>query len=273
MATKTKQLPTGIADHEQVIPFEESFKCPSSKGTITFDAQSYQQWVYDTLPLASQVEPMDAHTARTKGMKIGEYVFYMRPMDTWYWASRYATLTPFALPFLDNSPKIAKRTKLELMRSGKVCAWCSFDKPVIIPVLAQPEYDGTLAPWMSLTPNEILSQRGQVRRSKGKVGMAGLGLGWAARRVLERKQVKHLTVVERDPDIIKHFGQPLKQLFSDKLTLVCGDAYEQDWLQYDVSMWDIWESYNGVAFDSRYNQIHRQIIAAGKTSVYWGSMS
>ena len=103
--------------------------------------------------------------------------------------------------------------------------------------------------------------------------MAGLGLGWAARRVLERKKVDHLTVVERDLDVIKTFGNPLKEEFGDKLTLVCGDAYEQDWMPYDVSLWDIWADYGGVAWDRKFEKIRKDLELAGKACVYWGSIS
>lgn len=271
-ATKAKEkLPTTIGEHETVVGFDESFKCPPRNTSITFDGDTYQNWVYETLPLSMQVEPMGAHKARTEGMKIGDYVFYMRPLPLWRWGSRWEGFGLFG-GILDTSNRIPKRCWLDLYRSGKRHAQCGFDREVYIPVLAKKcQFRNYLEPWMSLTPNEILTQRGQVKRGKGNVGIAGLGLGWAARRVLERKQVKHLTVVEKDPALLEVFGTPLKKEFGDKLELVCGDAYEHDWCDYAVSMWDIWEDYGGVAWDRKFAKIKYEIEAAGKACVYWGT--
>ncbi|MDB4490104.1 hypothetical protein N9045_01170 [bacterium] len=270
---KAKQLPDTIAYHEQVVKWSEKFKAPMANRLITFPAKQYQQWTEALLPKSiSSIKTLEEIQARKKGYKIGRFVYYLRPLPMWRWGSRYEQL---GIPsFLFPSSNVECRNKLQLFKGGDTIAYCAFDGHVNIPIIGtQSTNDSAIEPWMSLTPNEVLTQRGQVRRAKGKVGLAGLGMGWAARRILERKQVKHLTIIEQDLDIIKLFGTPLKEQFQDKLTLICGDAYEQDWQQFDVSIWDIWERFNDCSLDKKFLPIHRQLEQNGKTCVYWGSMA
>lgn len=276
MTKKKKELPTTIGKCETVVDFTEAFKCPDRNTSITFDGDTYQNWVYETLPLSMQVEPMDAHTARTEGVKIGDYTFYMRPFPMWRWGSRWEGLGMFGMfgGILDTSEKIPRRMWLDLYRSGRKHSQCGFDREVYIPIMAKKcSVQGSLEPWMSLTPMEVMTQRSQVKRGRGNVGMAGLGLGWSARRVLERKQVKQLTIVEKDPAVIEAFGASLEEEFGSRVQFVCGDAYDHNWLDYDVSMWDIWEEYAGPAWDRKFATIKHKIEAAGKACVYWGTMT
>lgn len=271
--TTTKSLPTEMSKYEEVIDWSEKFKPPRANRIITFPAQEYQKWVETLLPdsLAS-IQPLVESEARTKGHKVGRFIYYLRPLPMWRWGSRWEGL---GMPFITSSSMIPLRNKLELYKgSGGAKAYCAFDGNISIPIIGIKDiYHGSIEPWMSLTPNEILTQRGQVKRAKGNVGLAGLGMGWAARRILERKQVKHLTVIEQDLDIIKLFGTPLKEQFGDRLTLVAGDAYNQDWPQFDVSIWDIWENHTDCQFDKEFISIMQQLAEQGKTCVYWGTMA
>ncbi len=128
--------------------------------------------------------------------------------------------------------------------------------------------------WMSLTPMEIYTQRSGLRRAKGNVLILGLGMGWLVRRVLERKQVKQVTVVERDEHILRFFGEPLRKSFGDRLSLVHGDAHElgdpeanKDY-DADIALWDIWDSYHDCGWDRKYREIRE------RTPCWqWGTMS
>jgi len=277
MTTKTKSkksqekiLPTEMDPHETVIKFEESFKWPGTGYRVTFDGPAFQNWVHETLPMTRSMKPMDYKTAAKKGTRIGEFTFYLRPMPLWRWGSRWEQLgiPSFLAP---EDSKIPVRCGLELFRQLQT-AKCSFSTVVNIPVLAKhdPYKRDWLNPWMSLTPNEVITQRGQIRRAKGNVAMAGMGLGWSARRVLERKQVKHLTVYDKSEEVLDYFGKPLQHEFGDRLTLVCANAYEVDWLQYDVALWDIWEDWGGAAWDDKYLDIRRRMRAEDKVCVGWG---
>ena len=262
MIQTKEELPTTPADYEEVIPFTEDFQL-KKRELITFCGDSYAAWIQEVFPFANSIQPMTPSKAREDGIEVGKYIFYLRPFPMYRWSSKWEGFR-FAL----NDDKEIKRNRLELYRSGRVHCGCAFDSEINIPILADKK---GMDVWMSLTPNEVLTQRSQIKRAKGNVGMAGLGLGWAARRVLERKKVNHLTVVERDLDVIKTFGNPLKEEFGDKLTLVCGDAYEQDWMPYDVSLWDIWPDYAGVGWDREFEKISKNLELAGKTCVYWGT--
>jgi spermidine synthase len=111
---------------------------------------------------------------------------------------------------------------------------------------------------MSLTPMEVMSQRAGLRKARGNVIMGGLGLGWLALRVLERKQVKHLTVVDNDREVIRVFGEPLKKKFGDKLLLLHGDFYEtalDDSAKYDTVLADIWNEYGEASYNRRFKEV------------------
>jgi len=129
-------------------------------------------------------------------------------------------------------------------RSGKVC----FTGDIAVPRVCQLAYGGQkfeMSPWMSYTPMEILTQRGGVRRAKGHVVIGGLGLGWVLRKVLDRKQVTQVTLVEQSQELLD--WMPLPE--DDRLTVVCGDANEViPNMEADVALIDIWPSYGGNYF-------------------------
>ena len=63
--------------------------------------------------------------------------------------------------------------------------------------------DGSL--WMSLTPMEIQSQWIAINTAKGKVGIGGLGMGYALLRIMEKEEVTSVDVWEINPHVIKFF--------------------------------------------------------------------
>lgn len=272
-ATPQKTLPTAIEAREVVVTFEEQYKWPGTGHRITFDGPQFQDWIYKTLPVSAGLVPMDRKTAKSDGIHLDSFVFYMRPFPLWKWGSKYEnthTGIPF-IPFLDISHNVPMRCCLQMYRRSQV-ALCAFSTEINIPVLAKPDKFNCnrLEPWMSLTPNEVMTQRGQIRRSRNNTALAGLGLGWAARKILERKQVKHLTIYEKSQAIIDYFGASLIADYPDKVTLVCADAYEVDWQKHDVSLWDIWEFWGDAAWDRKFENIRMELEAKGKTCVGWG---
>lgn len=237
-----------------VVPFSEDIRFPGANRTIIIDAASYRKWLVSVLPQVADMPCVGYEQAPKVGAPVGCGYFYSRLFPVCDWIS----LFPFSTP----KPRA---TRLKLYR-GRTVAYVCFTEDVAIPVLC----DANLEPWMSLTPNEVVTQRGQVRRAKGNVGMAGLGLGWAARRVLERSSVTRLQVYERDPEIAAYFGKPLQQQFGERLQIVVQDAYEADWKSHDVALWDIWPGWGDASDDSRYMRIRNDLRAAGKVCVGWG---
>jgi len=266
--TKKATLPTGIGPHETVQPFNEQFKFPGGGKSITFDAESYTAWLHTVLPVMKDLTPCSGLTMEVieeNGVPVGDYLLYAREMPLWYWGSYWGGIGFATLP---SENQYAKRLTLQIYR-GTTSAYIGFSAPVVIPVLCEKRY-GLPEVWMSLTPNEILTLRGQVRRARGIVGVAGLGLGWVVRRILERSTVKKLTVVELNPAVIEMFGTPLLREFGDRLQIVNENAYAHDWHQYDVSLWDIWPGYGDADFDNLFTEIRNSLRKVGKVCVGWG---
>lgn len=59
---------------------------------------------------------------------------------------------------------------------------------------------------MSNTPMEIRTNRAFIHRAKGKVLINGLGLGMVLSAILEKPEIKSVTVVEASEDVIKLVG-------------------------------------------------------------------
>lgn len=99
--------------------------------------------------------------------------------------------------------------------------------------------------WMTVTPNEINTIQPCVRQSHGNVLTFGLGLGYYAFHCLLKPDVRRVTVVERDPDIISLFRTLLLPHFPrpDALEIIQADAFDfaQKHLPaYDVVFTDLW---------------------------------
>ena len=265
-----EELPTTIERQETVVFFEESFKYPGTNRMVTFDGPQFQEWAHKTLPVSRGLEPMSQAEATHAGIKIDDFVFYLLRLPLYRWGSRYEGMGFFGGMFLPTD-SIPIRNKLEVYR-GKQHGYCGFSTPINIPVLAKPDQfvAGKLNPWMSLTPSEVMTQRGQIRRAKKDTAMAGLGLGWAARKVLERKQVKHLTVYEKSQGVIDYFGASLLEDYPDKVTLVCADAYDVSWKAHDVVLWDIWDAWGDASWDRKFEKIKKGLEDADKVCVGWG---
>jgi len=105
-------------------------------------------------------------------------------------------------------------------------------------------YENT--PWMSLTPAEIISMRGGTRRAKGRVVVAGLGLGYQLIEVSKRKQVKEIILVERSQELVDWLLPRIKELMAMPVEVIVGDAYkEMPKIKADVGLVDIFTGYGG----------------------------
>lgn len=126
-----------------------------------------------------------------------------------------------------------------------------FDTDVIIPALyqARPEdqrSDGHWEdmPWMSLTPAELMTLRPGTRKAKGHTIIAGLGLGHQLIEVTKRLQVKRVTVVELDAELVDWIMPVVTPHLRKRVDVVVGDAYEEiPKLRADVALIDIFPGY------------------------------
>ncbi len=94
--------------------------------------------------------------------------------------------------------------------------------------------------WMSDTSMEHRTNWEVVHEARGNVLIAGLGLGMILHPILAKKEVAHVTVVEKYADVIALVSPTVR---CQKLTLVEGDVYQ--WLpekgvKFDSIYFDIW---------------------------------
>jgi len=241
-----------IKDQEAIVDWDPDFKFAHR---ITFNADQFEAWTNKMLPQAKKLHPIKDQTpdAVTKyGVTMGgDYYLYKFVMPT------HVKVTPGFLSYRQE-PWI-ERFGLKLMKAGEYLGEARFDRPVAIPILA--EMDHLDRPWMSLTPNEIMTQRSGLRRARGHVLIAGLGLGWFTRMVLARKQVKRVTVVELNSGVIDHLGKPLLHEHGDRLNIVQEDIWkyvEKQKEEYDSYLFDIWKSYMTAGHDRSLQSFKRE---------------
>jgi len=100
-------------------------------------------------------------------------------------------------------------------------------------------------PWMSLTPMEYLTLRPGTKLAKGRVIVAGLGLGHQLIEVSKRTSVTSLVLVERSRDLVNwllpritpHLSRPLDDV-------IVGDAFTvMPDLEADVALVDVFPNY------------------------------
>jgi CheY-like chemotaxis protein len=101
--------------------------------------------------------------------------------------------------------------------------------------------------WMSIKPSEIESSQAAIDAAFGHVVTFGLGLGYFAFMAARKQEVASVTVVERDPSVIRLFREQLLPQFPhrDKITVIQADAFdylEQDMISdaTDFVFMDIW---------------------------------
>lgn len=81
--------------------------------------------------------------------------------------------------------------------------------------------------WMSLKPNEIETMREPIENASGNVLVFGLGLGYYTYCVSEKENVRSVTVVEKDENIISLFKEKILPFFKnrEKIRIVRSDAF------------------------------------------------
>ena len=135
---------------------------------------------------------------------------------------------------------------------GRQTGTVIFDRDVAIPALFQaradagsgggPRFPGS--PWMSLTPAEFLTLEPGTRIAKGRVVIAGLGLGHQLVAVSRRFQVKKLTLVERSRELVEWLMPALAPRLRKPVEVIVDDAYAAlPKLKADVALVDIFPRY------------------------------
>lgn len=117
-----------------------------------------------------------------------------------------------------------------------------FDSEFSFPVVMEGEQE-----WMAIKPNEIETMRQPIDRAAGRVVTFGLGMGYYAFMVSEKPEVKTLTIVERDENVIALFREYILPQFpqKDKIDIIRQDAFEfvaerMAGAGYDHAFVDLW---------------------------------
>jgi len=94
--------------------------------------------------------------------------------------------------------------------------------------------------WMSLTPQEVNTMERPLREMKGNVVTYGLGLGYFAYRAALKLDVHSVTVVEKDPRVIRLFERNILPRLEvrRKIHVVQEDAFDFLALQKEESQFD-----------------------------------
>jgi len=151
--------------------------------------------------------------------------------------------------------KVVPRGERLEIASGKRRGNVMFDGPALAPALHQwsdwaerwsPE------PWMSITPMEMLTLRPGTRKAKGRVVVAGLGLGHQLVEVSHRRQVTSLVLVERDAELVEWLVPRLAPHLGMPVEVIVGDAYKvMPLLTADIALVDIFPRYGGNSWECR----------------------
>ncbi len=101
--------------------------------------------------------------------------------------------------------------------------------------------------WMTVTPNEITTMRAPIAAARGEVLTFGLGLAYFAFMAARKTEVSHVTVVERDPAVIKLYEEIIapQNPYREKISIICDDAFHFAETRmaegnYDMVFADIW---------------------------------
>jgi hypothetical protein len=81
--------------------------------------------------------------------------------------------------------------------------------------------------WMSITPHEINTMRNDIKEAKGRVLTLGLGLGYYAFEVSNKKEVSEVIIIEKDRNVITLFEKNILPHFphKEKIHIIRQDAF------------------------------------------------
>lgn len=125
---------------------------------------------------------------------------------------------------------------------------------VMIPAIGTVDYRFTFpnikengSAWMSITPNEIYTMQKPIKDATGNVLTLGCGMGYFAYMAALKDEVSHVTIIEKQPEVIELFNTFILPQFSckDKITVIQADAfsYMENLAdgEYDYCFVDIWK--------------------------------
>ena len=118
--------------------------------------------------------------------------------------------------------------------------------------------------WMSLNPNEIETMKPFIKRGKGNILVLGLGMGYVPFMLSLKEEVKSITIVEKDQEIIDLFNSLIWPHFKnkEKIKIIKDDAiaYTKKNQNYDYIFADLWhEPEDGLSLFVELKKISKDI--------------
>jgi len=225
---------------------------------LCITAKSY----IDYIPiLFDDIEPVRLIPPDPNRFENGTYID--SPDGRW----RYANLT---------LPKGQTLSIYEEYQEGKV----QFDDDVLIPALYERSRSAwntgfNPSPWMSFTPNELITLQPGTDIAYGTVVIAGLGLGHQLMAVARKKDVQRIILLEYNRVLADWLLPRIRELLggdADKLTdVIIGDAYDTiKGIEADVALIDIFPGWGDIR--SEMNRF-KSIVGSNIEYVWgWGIM-
>ena len=127
--------------------------------------------------------------------------------------------------------------------------------------------------WMSLNPNEIETMKPFINKGKGHALVLGLGMGYVPYMLSLKKEVKSITIIEKDQDVIELFNKLIWPKFvnKEKIKIIKDDAikYVEKNHQYDYIFADLWhDPEDGLPLFVSLKRINKDIDCWLNTSMY-----
>lgn len=125
---------------------------------------------------------------------------------------------------------------------------------------------------MSDTPAEMNDHAYFVEKAYGNVLINGLGLGVVLYNCVIKEEVKHVTVVEIDRDVIELVGSQFLPMFENKIKIVHANALTYTFpreVKFNCVWHDIWDS---ICLDNwdEYKALHRKYGKRCEFQYSWG---
>ncbi len=127
--------------------------------------------------------------------------------------------------------------------------------------------------WMSLNPNEIETMKPFINKGKGNVLVLGLGMGYVPFMMANKPEIKNITIVEKDPEIIGLFNSLIYPNFKnkEKIKIIEDDAinYVSKNNKFDYIFADLWHSpEDGLSLFVQLKRINKSIDCWLEVSMY-----
>ena len=99
--------------------------------------------------------------------------------------------------------------------------------------------------WMLISPHEINTMKKSIQEASGNVITFGLGLGYYAYMISNKEEVKSVTIIEKDENIIELFNRYIYPQFKnkEKIKIINEDALKYINIKpfpYDYAFVDLW---------------------------------